>query len=68
MLIGGASLQQIDLRYVTSRADFTAAVKHAAGAIQVTNEITKAHPVQGQGKTYQEGMLNWLNRSHGWLM
>ena len=35
ILFGGCSLQQIDLRYVTSKADFILEVQKAAGEVSV---------------------------------
>ena len=39
MLIGGSSLQQIDLRGIASKADFMAAVQNAAGGLAVLCSI-----------------------------
>ena len=39
MLIGGSSLQQIDLRGIASKADFVAAVQNAAGGLAVLCSI-----------------------------
>ena len=38
MLFGGLTLQQIDLRYVTSKAEFIVEVQKAAGAITCYND------------------------------
>ena len=52
MLIGGSSLQQIDLRGIASKADFVAAVQNVAGGLAVLCSILHSVLMQGSNTKF----------------